>query len=286
VVVKFVAYIDESGDTGLEEVKRPNLTKGASEWLVLSCFLVRESDDHKCVGWIQETLSKYKNNQSRSLHFADLIPVKKTIACEDAAKRPGRYFIVASNKKNMEYYENQRAAAASGDKGTSWLYWWLSRLLLERVTEFCEERVPPKNRGDWKLRIVFSRRGGLIYKDFERYLTRLHWQSVFGTQYIDQGDISWSMIDWEEIFVLDHSNRAGLQLADIGAGAFFCALEQNRPANCDPSYAKLLKPRMAFDKKSNILGFGLKTMPSLYEMGLAAEQREIFEFYGYSPNGW
>ncbi len=147
MVIKFGAYIDESGDTGLEEVKRPNRTKGASEWLVLSCFLVRESDDHKCLGWVQETLSKFTNNQSKSLHFADLIPVKKKIACEDAAKRSGRYFIVASNKKNMEDYENERAAAASGDKGTAWLYWWLSRLLLERVTEYCEERVPPKFRG-------------------------------------------------------------------------------------------------------------------------------------------
>lgn len=286
MVVKFVAYIDESGDTGLEDVKHATRAKGASEWLVLSCFLIRESDDHKCVGWIKETLSKFKNNQSKTLHFADLIPIKKKIACEDAARRNGRYFIVASNKKNIEGYANSRAAAKSGDTGTAWLYWWLSRLLLERVTAYCEDRVPPEHRGKWKLRIIFSRRGGLLYKDFEKYMTKLRWQSILGTQHIDHGDLCWSVIDSDEIFVLDHSNRAGLQLADIGAGAFYCALEQNRPANCDPQYAQILKPRMAFDKKEEVLGFGIKTMPELNRMRLQKEQREVFEFYGYSPRDW
>jgi hypothetical protein len=37
--VTFVAYIDESGDTGLDEVKKPDDPKGATEWLVLSAFL-------------------------------------------------------------------------------------------------------------------------------------------------------------------------------------------------------------------------------------------------------
>jgi len=94
------------------------------------------------------------------------------------------------------------------------------------------------------------------------------------------------MIDFEEIFVLDHTTRAGLQLADIGAGAFFQALEHDRPAKCTPEYAMALKPRMARDKRNNILGYGIKTMPELHAMGLRAEQRTIFEHYGYSREGW
>jgi hypothetical protein len=38
--VGFVAYIDESGDTGIERV-RPMSPVDASEWLVLLCFLIR-----------------------------------------------------------------------------------------------------------------------------------------------------------------------------------------------------------------------------------------------------
>lgn len=191
--------------------------------------------------------------------------------------------MVASNKKNIEGHKNEAAELVSG-KGTAWLYWWLSRLLLERVTSFCEDRVPPSERGRWKILFVFSRRGGLKYIDFVNYLRRLHKQSRLGKMHINRGDLCWSVVDEEELLVLDSSERAGLQLSDLCAGAFFQALEQKR--NFDTQYAKLFKPRMAVDRRGNILNFGIKTMPELYEMELSNEQREIFEFYGYSPRGW
>lgn len=281
MTVRFVAYIDESGDTGLEKIK-PFDPKGASEWLVLSCFLVKEENDNKTLGWVREITSKFRNVQSPYLHFADLIPAKKQIACDLIATKPCRYFIVASNKKNINGYRNPNL----DDGNKSWIYWWLTRLLLERVTEFCEQRVPPEQRGEQKLRIIFSRRGGLRYIDFERYMTRLHWQSTFGTLYIDTGDLSWSVIDSEEIFVLDHIKRAGLQLADIGAGAFFQALEQNRPSNCNTAYARALMPRLARSQKNSVLGYGFKTMPEPNKMMLAMEQREIFELCGYPKERW
>jgi hypothetical protein len=284
VVVKFVAYIDESGDTGLENVKPTNTTTGATEWLVLSCFLVREEDDHKCLGWVREIKSKFRNVNSEFLHYKELIPAKRMIACEIINTKSCRFFVVVSNKKNIEDHENERAALVSGDEGTSWLYWWLSRLLIERVTSFCEDRVPPEQRGKSKIQFVFSRRGGLRYVDFRDYLRRLHKQSRLGKLHLDKGDLCWSVVDEEELLVLDSNQRAGLQLSDLCAGAFFQALETKK--NFSTEYAKVFKPRMAADKKGRVLGFGLKTMPELYRMGLSMEQREIFEFYGYSKRGW
>lgn len=283
MTVRFVAYIDEAGDTGIQSVKPSNPT-GATEWLVLGCFLVRIENDHSTLGWVREITAKFKNVQSPYLHFADLLPAKKKIACEIIAQKPCRFFVVASNKKNIEGYRNPNL----DDKNKSWIYWWLTRLLLERVTEFCERCTPPSERGDAKLRIIFSRRGGLRYIDFERYLNRLYWQSTFGTLFISTGDLCWSAIESEEIFVLDHSARAGLQLADIGCGAFFQALEKNRsrPIACDPSYAKLLEKRMARDSKGRILEYGFKAMPSPRVMGLDPDQREVFEFYGYPKEKW
>ena len=104
--------------------------------------------------------------------------------------------------------------------------------------------------------------------------------------FIDQGDIEWSVIDLEEIFVLDHKDRAGLQLADIGASAFYQAVNQDRPGDCDPQFAKLLSGIMAEKKAGHVLNYGIKTMPDLHKMGLKPKQREIFEFYGYSKEGW
>jgi hypothetical protein len=101
-------------------------------------------------------------------------------------------------------------------------------------------------------------------------------------------DIKWSMIDTNEILIRDHKERAGLQVADVIAGAFYQAVERNRgeAENCDPSYARLLRPLIALSGKGKILGYGIKTMPNLWEMDLLTEQRASLEFYGYSQSGW
>lgn len=283
VSIKFVAYIDESGDTGLENVKPTNTTVGATEWLIISCFLVKTENDHKCLGWVREIKSKFKNVNSDFLHYKELIPAKKKLACETINEKACRFFVVASNKKNIEGHKDDAAELVSG-KGSAWLYWWLTRLLLERVTSFCEDATPPEERGKSKVQFVFSRRGGLRYIDFRNYLKRLHKQSRLGNMHIERGDLSWSVVDEDEILVLDSNKRAGLQLSDLCAGAFFQALEHK--SNFDSQYAKLFKPRLATDKKGRVLNFGIKTMPELHEMGLSFEQREIFEFYGYSSLGW
>jgi hypothetical protein len=70
--------------------------------------------------------------------------------------KPCRLFLVMSNKKNIQGYRNRNL----NDNNKAWPYWFLSRYLLERVTEFCEDRIPKAELGQVKLRIIFSRRGG------------------------------------------------------------------------------------------------------------------------------
>ena len=280
--VGFVAYIDESGDTGIERVKGIRLFGAQSEWLVLSCLLVRAENDAKVPAWGREIIGQFHSHQRPDLHFTHLIPAKKVVACRMLATMPCRLFVIMSNKKNIEGYRNPNL----DDKNKAWIYWFLARLLLERVTEFCESLVDPADRGQVKLRIIFARRGGLRYSDFEAYMRKLRRQSAVGTLVLGQGDLRWSVVDLEEIRVLDAPQRVGLQLADIGAGAFFQAVERNRPADCDPQYAKLLRPIVGKDAYGNRLGFGIKTMPLPHLMNLWPRQREIFEFYGYAQEGW
>jgi hypothetical protein len=40
--IGYIAYIDEAGDDGLQQVK-PSDPGAASEWLVLSCLLIKAS---------------------------------------------------------------------------------------------------------------------------------------------------------------------------------------------------------------------------------------------------
>jgi hypothetical protein len=102
------------------------------------------------------------------------------------------------------------------------------------------------------------------------------------------GDLKWSMVDTNEILVLDHPEKAGLQLSDVVAGAFYEAVERNRGEieHCDPSYAKLLQPLIATSAAGNLLSYGIKTMPNLWEMDLQDEQKVIFEQFGYSSKSW
>jgi hypothetical protein len=281
MTVTFVAYIDESGDTGLTNVK-PNDPSGATEWLVLSALLVAIKHDSQMVSWVRDIQSEFKSKR-RDLHFNKLLPFKKTLVCSALAKKDAKCFLVMSNKPNIERYKNQNLG-----EERAWLYWWLTRLLLERVTDYCERQTPIKDRDKAKLRIVFSRRGGLTYDDLKSYLDLLHYQSVNKLLRLNAGDLKWSMIDTNEIQVLDHPEKAGLQLSDVVAGAFYEAVERNRGeiAHCDPSYAKLLKPLMAQSAAGNTISYGIKTMPNLWEMELQGEQKVIFEYFGYSPKGW
>ena len=281
MTVKYVAYIDESGDTGTSKLKT-HTENGSSEWLVASCFLVRIDNDHKTLSWVKEIQSQFRNVQTPYLHFIDLLQGKKEIACRTLASKPCRLFVAMSNKKNIVGYKNNNIQ----DGNKHWLYWWLMRLLLEKVTDFCEQRTPIDQRGKDKIRIVFSRRNDLRYIDFANYIAKLRRQSLAGMLVIDQGDLAWSVVDDEEILAYNHKERAGLQLADLVASAFFQSVERNRPDDCEPTCASILKPRMAKNKFGTIMGHGIKTMPELDKMNLSVEQKAIFEYYGYSKSGW
>jgi hypothetical protein len=103
--VTYVVYIDESGDTGLSNVK-PNSPDGATEWLVLSAFLVAIKHDSKMVSWLLDAQADFKSKR-RTLHFNKLLPFKKTLVCAALAKKDAKCFLVMSNKPNIQNYKNR-----------------------------------------------------------------------------------------------------------------------------------------------------------------------------------
>ena len=99
-------------------------------------------------------------------------------------------------------------------------------------------------------------------------------QSRTNTLYLKKGDLKWAVIDpINEIRVLDHTERAGLQLADAVAGAFFQAVN----GWAEPAMA--LEPRMAVDANGSIFDYGFKLMPDGYVHRARPEQRDILDFY-------
>lgn len=270
--VSYVAYIDESGDDGLARV-RPLDADGASEWFVLGAVVV-PADTNREASWTQDILTDLGLSQRRMLHFQPLDRQRQIRTCRAIAKLPVRCFSVVSNKRNMRGHTNPRAERVSYSAGRTYFYWWMTRLLLERITDYCERRSLHEYKEPRVVRIEFARRGGLRYSHCQGYLYWLRMQSRTNTLYLKQGDLKWSVVNpIDEIRVFDPALREGLQIADTVASAFYQAVNGN------PEPANELAPRMAFDARGSILGYGIKLMPGGYLKNAPAQQRPMFDFY-------
>jgi hypothetical protein len=159
--VSYVAYIDESGDDGLARVK-PRDPNGASEWFVLSALVVPADMQREAI-WVHKILADLRLHQRRILHFQPLDDWRQLAVCKKLAALPVRCFAVVCNKQNMRGYRNPRAEHVSYSAGRTWFYWWCTRLLLERVTDYCERRSLHEHGEPKLVRIEFSRRKGLRY---------------------------------------------------------------------------------------------------------------------------
>jgi len=280
----YVAYIDESGDDGLKAVK-PLSSPGSSEWLILSAVVIRAENQANVVTWTDAIKAEFRNHQRPDIHFSGLNPAKRLKACQMMADLDARYFVVASNKKNMEGYENPFAGKIPS---SNWFYCWMTRLLLERVTKFVHD-LAIKEHGEPKgLRIEYSARGGLKYSQMSAYYEWMRLKKH--NPYLPWGKIYWGVMHADLLHVYPHLDREGLQLADVVASAFFKACDKHDTGGCDPSFAKALKPRMAREpdkiKGGQFSGFGVKLMPSMRKAKLDPDQAAIFKFYGYPSQWW
>lgn len=275
---KYIVYIDEAGDFGLNTVT-PIDPRGASEWMVLGATVIRQENESNAQSWLTSIREAANNLQPASLHFRTLKDGQKEVACNELAKLPMRAFAVVSNKQNMRGHKNEPASYISGHR--HWFYWWMTRLLLERVTEFCAEINEKENTPGRKLQIEFSRRKDLKRSHFTDYFTRLWAQG--NNAFLAKRTINWSTFDFQNVHFLDHSSRAGLQFADIATSAFYQAINTHPHGTCCPDYAESLKP--VVNRKNNVfLDEGFTVFPySLKQARLTDLQKKIFRSYGL-PN--
>lgn len=232
VACKYVAFIDEAGDFGLRYIA-PVDQRGASEWLILSAVVIRATNENASIEWLKQMRAAAKNTQSTNLHFRRLNDRQKKIVCSALSDLDVRLFVVISNKQNMRRHKNELAASVS--KTRSWLYWWMCRLLLERVTDFCERRNRLENTPGQIVRLILSKRNDLWYWELSNYLARLWAQDRNGTIFLPKRTPKWSVIDFKQIFAYEHGERAGLQFADVVASAFYEAVNRDNRTECNPT---------------------------------------------------
>ena len=133
---------------------------------------------------------------------------------------------------------------------------------------------------------MFSQRGGMSYPRLLSYLNLIRFQSKAGSLYLTAGDLAWSVVDLNLIYDVAHKNEAGVQLADVAAGAFYEAVSMDRKEPPNPKYATLLIPRLYRGSKGLILGHGVKVMPEPNHAGIHEAQRAIFEAVGFPRERW
>ena len=278
----YIAYIDEAGDPGLKTV-RPVDENGASEWLVLSAVVVKAEREPKIVNWVSGLIDDLGVRQRTDLHYRTLSPTRKRVAGEAIAELPLRGFVICSNKKNMRGYQNSRAAKISSQQ---WFYNWCVRLLLERITAFCAARTLQDHGLRAKVKIEFSERGGHQYSQTMAYHYYLRHQQQGGKLYLTKREPDTELLDWQLMKAYPHKTRAGLQLADFVASAFYQAIDTTGEGKWDVEPAKTLYPIMATENGSR-RDFGVSLWPTKWwEADLTREQREIFRYYGYKFVRW
>jgi hypothetical protein len=166
----------EAGDPGLKAV-RPVDPTGATEWLCLCAVLTSAKNEAALAGWVQSALGKADARSRSELHYRNLADHQKRIVVSELSLLPIRSFVLASNKKNMRGYRNERAEQV---RSQQWFYNFCLRLLLERVTDWCYQHAKRQRAKDRFLKIVYSERQTHSYPQTAAYHELLKTQSKAG----------------------------------------------------------------------------------------------------------
>lgn len=237
----FRVYIDESGDEGFVFKDRG---RGSSRWLVLSAVVTRRENDAVVVKLMDDVRELLERPRRQQLHFVNLAHAQRIAYAREIGKTRLRTVSVMIHKPSIvdpEVFQAQKHQ----------LYRYACRLLLERVSWLCRDsRI--RERGDGTAEIIFSNRGQMSYNDLRDYLRRLRDNP--------RVNIEWSAIDPDQVRAVQHSQMAGLQVADAVASSAFAAINPNQFGDTESRYLTHLLP-VAYRHEHRLLGYGLKFWP-------------------------
>lgn len=263
----FVAYIDESG--------KDDFNYNSDEWFVLSAFIVRKSDDLNLVK-VRDEIAKSINSKDRCIHM-------KNIRTEDCkrfiTKSVGEINNVAfiSILANKFYFMDNNKIFDKKDK----YYWEVAKYLIERVSQYCSKARGTIQEGNGTVKIIFSNRGGLDYKDFQEYLFQIQrhdYAKKTNEPNKFEDSIKWDAIDIYNVEAMSHKKRAGLQLVDTVAYSFFKSVQKNKFKMVNVEYVKLLKNN-TYKSKNGYLGRGIKIIPNPEKLKLECQPIELLEIF-------
>lgn len=260
---RYIAYIDEAGDEGFGKLAS-GAVGGQSRWLVLGACIVSAENDVLMAGWKDAIVGRFPAKKSRDLHFRELKHDQKVVVCQEIAKLPVGVCVTLSHKVTITGTKYEETFKKKG-----YLYNYLIRWLLERVTQACHKASPD----GCSLRVIFSRRGGTNYQSMIDYLQLMR----DGREVMRPvRSIVWDVLDIDSIAVENHSKWAGLQIADCVTSAFFSAVEPNLYGNYEPAYGRLLREKL-LKRNGIILDCGVTPVPSMQKCAADDRQYAFFD---------
>ena len=269
-------YIDEAGDPGVRDGLR--YIGERHEWLCLAAAVVPSGSDELIVEWVKEMRLAAHSRQSGSLHYHRITTARRPAVCAVLAEKPIRGFVLVSHKSNLREYVNPRIQQMIA-AGT--FYNWCLRLLLERVTAWCERWQRQRFDGQvGPIEVMFARSGAHDYEHFFSYIDRLRMQAETGTLFLKGPGLNPKMLDRAAWSVRPAEAWAGLQIADTLASSFYQAANTVAPT-WDLAPAKALAPIIAGAPAGRAANRGVTVWPLPDQAAVPEDARAIFRAYGY-----
>ena len=248
----FVAYIDESGDEGF--VFMPD-GSGSSRWFVLSAVVTRRFNDLQMVECLRETRGVLGKAVKSALHFSELRHEQRVPYIRRVGDLDVRTVNVAFYKPSI-----REVSRFQGRKHL--LYRYATRFLVERLSWMLGRAGGDGSGRDRSCEIIFSDRANMSYGEIRSYLGRLLELAR------DDGSrvrIDGSVIDPGLVRSVQHSQLAGLQVADAVATGVHFALKLNRYGETESSYFSHISKTL-YRHNGKALGYGMKFWPDDFEV--------------------
>jgi hypothetical protein len=235
-----VVFIDEAGDEGFNIVAPP--AKKASEWFLVGAAVCRYDSLHIVNAAAPDSFHFRKEHHHRRVCFAEKI-----------AGLPLTAMVVLAHKPSID-------VEAALRKEKHYLFNYCSKLLLERVSWYCEANSPNSAR------VIFSRRRSLSLRLFREYLQRMRDTSKITSRGVpifkSTTSIRWNCIDPESVDMQEADSSPGLRVADAIVSGCARAVEWSPSYTTEHRYVKILKDRFYRSGwRSRCQSYGIKFIP-------------------------
>jgi hypothetical protein len=237
--VLYRVYVDEAGDRGLSST--------SSTHFVVSAVIVADRDDSAARGELATLRSTLGRAPGQVLHFQKLTHSQRLKAAQDVAASSLAVLTNVVVHKNI-LGQPMPAGNVAYISRPDPMYLWSLRLLLERVSWYCDES------GKGQAIVTFAHVRHFKVQKLHDYRRAL--EATPGVQ------IRWPVFA-NHPFRIDAPARIELlQMADIAASALFRAVEPDDFGNREPRYLDELAPKLYRRGSANVTSYGLKVFPT------------------------